>query len=304
MKIPDSELVVQTGRTIAIPKFWRITKLRSLRRWPIISGTILFSIVSFAILGTFVVSTDPEAVSLRHITDPPMWLDGGSSEFPLGTDSLGRDVFSRLVFGARISLIVALVALISGITIGTMLGLIAGWFGGMVDEIITRIVDVWLGFPFILVALVVSLAVGRGFGTLIFLLATLAWTPFVRQVRGEVLTLKSRDYVLLSQTLGASTFRIMRKHLLPGVSNTVVVVATFQTASLILVEAFLSFLGAGIPAPAPAWGNMIAEGRGYLQDAWWISVFPGLAILLTTASLSFLGDWIRDFTDPQLKQLD
>lgn len=291
----------QLSKFVSVPRHLRF---QSLRRWPILSATILSLIVLFAIFGSFIAPANPELISLRNIMEPPMWAAGGSSEFPLGTDTLGRDVLSRLLFGARISLIVAVVSIVSGITIGTSLGLIAGWFGGIVDEIITRFVDVWLGFPFILVALVVSLAVGQGFGTLIFLLATLAWTPFVRQVRGEILTLKTKDYVLVSQTMGASTFRIMRKHLLPGVLNTVVVVATFQTASLILVEAFLSFLGAGIPPPTPAWGNMIAEGRGYLQDAWWISVFPGMAILLTAASLSFLGDWIRDFTDPRLRQLE
>ncbi len=273
-----------------------------LRRWPLISGVILTVLVSMAVFAPLIAPADPEGFSLRNINVPPMWQQGGSGEHILGTDTLGRDVLSRLIFGARVSMMVAAVSLVSGVLIGTALGLLAGWFGGIVDEMITRLVDVWMGMPFILVALVISLALGSGLRTIILLLALLAWTPFVRQVRAEVLTLKSREYVLAAQVSGASTLRIMVVHLLPGVMNTIIVIATFRIASLILVEAFLSFLGAGIPPPTPAWGNMIAEGRNFLQDAWWLSFFPGVAILLTAASLSFLGDWIRDFTDPRLRQ--
>lgn len=273
-----------------------------LRKWPMVSGVILTTLVLLAVFAPLLAPADPERHSLRNINVPPMWQQGGSGEHVLGTDPLGRDVLSRLIFGARVSMMVAAVSLVSGVLIGTALGLLAGWFGGIIDEMITRLVDVWMGMPFILVALVISLALGSGLKTIILLLALLAWTPFVRQVRAEVLTLKSREYVLAAQVSGASTLRIMVVHLLPGVMNTIIVIATFRIASLILVEAFLSFLGAGIPPPTPAWGNMIAEGRNFLQDAWWLSFFPGVAILLTAASLSFLGDWIRDFTDPRLRQ--
>lgn len=226
-----------------------------------------------------------------------------TSDHILGGDNIGRDLLSRMIHGARVSLIVVAVALTSGLLVGVSMGLVAGWFGGLTDEIIMRITDVWLGMPFILVAIVVVIAIGQTFIILIGLLALLSWTPFVRNVRGEVLSLKTRDYVSLAKVAGASTFRIMIWHLLPGVINTVIVIATLRVGQLILTEAILSYLGAGIPPPTPAWGAMVNDGRSYIQDAWWISFFPGMCIFLVVMSLNFLGDWMRDRFDPRLRQL-
>ena len=289
--------------------------LRFFRRWPVISGIILTTMIFVAIFAPLVSAGDPEEANLRHRNYPPFFQDSAADAYQiekgreeanyfLGTDQLGRDLWSRLAYGARISLSVAAVSLVSGILIGTALGLIAGYYGGLVDELITRFVDVWLGLPFILIALVIAMVLGTSFITVFILLALLAWTGFVRQVRAEVLTLKNREYVFSAQIAGASVARILIRHLLPGVINTVIVIATFRIGQLILVEAFLSFLGAGIPPPTPTWGAMIADGRGYLRDAWWISVFPGVAILLTVASMSFFGDWLRDRLDPRLRQVD
>ena len=183
------------------------------------------------------------------------------------------------------------------------MGLVAGYFGGFVDEIIMRITDVWLGLPFILIAIVVVIALGQTMTILLMLLALLAWTAFVRNVRGEVLSLKTRDYVALAKVAGASTFRILIWHILPGVLNTIIVIATLRVGQLILTEAILSYLGAGIPPPTPAWGAMVADGRSFINDAWWISFFPGVAIFLIVMSLNFLGDWMRDRFDPRLRQL-
>ena len=221
----------------------------------------------------------------------------------LGGDNIGRDLLSRIIHGARVSIVVVAIALSSGLLVGVSMGLVAGWFGGMIDEIIMRITDIWLGLPFILVAIVVVIAIGQTFIILIGLLALLSWTPFVRNVRGEVLSLKTRDYVSLAKVAGASTFRIMVWHLLPGVLNTTIVIATLRVGQLILTEAILSYLGAGIPPPTPAWGAMVNDGRNFIQDAWWISFFPGVCIFLVVMSLNFLGDWMRDKFDPRLRQL-
>ena len=227
----------------------------------------------------------------------------GSTNFLLGTDHLGRDVLSRIIFGARISLIVAAITLLVGGTIGTTLGLAAGYFGGWVDELIMRIVDIFLALPLVLVALVLVVAVGQSFFIIIVVLVLFIWVRFARQIRGEVLQLKNMDYVALAKVAGASTPRILFFHLLPGVVNTLIVVATLQVSIVILVEATLSFLGAGVPPPTPAWGSMVADGRGFLANAWWISTMPGVAILLTVLSLNLFGDWLRDTLDPRLRQL-
>ena len=228
---------------------------------------------------------------------------GGSTEFLLGTDHLGRDLLSRVIFGARISLIVSLVTLGVGGILGVILGLMAGWYGGWTDEFLMRLVDIILSLPLILVALVLVVAVGQSLEIIVVVLALWIWPRFARMVRGEVLQLKTMDYVALARVSGASTTRILIKHLFPGTINTLIVVATLQVGIVILVEATLSFLGAGVPPPEPAWGSMVADGRDRLTDAWWIATVPGIAILLTVMSLNLFGDWLRDRLDPRLRQI-
>ncbi len=230
--------------------------------------------------------------------------EGGRSQYLLGTDDLGRDVLSRIIFGARISLIIAAVTLGIGGAIGTSLGLIAGYFGGLIDEVLMRIVDIFLALPLVLVALVLVVSVGQSFFIITVVLVLFIWVRFARQIRGEVLQLKTMDYVSLAKVAGASAPRILFVHLFPGVINTLIVVATLQVSIVILVESTLSFLGAGVPPPTPAWGSMVADGRDFLADAWWISTMPGIAILLTVLSLNLFGDWLRDRLDPKLRQLN
>ena len=227
---------------------------------------------------------------------------GGSTKFLLGTDHLGRDMLSRIIHGARISLILAGITLGVGGFIGTSLGLAAGYFGGWVDELVMRIVDIFLALPLVLVALVLVVALGASFSLIVFVLVLFIWVRFARQVRGEVLMIKTMDYVSLAKISGASTPRVLFIHLLPGVVNTLIVVATLQVSIVILAESTLSFLGAGVPPPTPAWGSMVANGRDVLKDAWWISTMPGVAILLTVMSLNLFGDWLRDTLDPRLRQ--
>ena len=233
-----------------------------------------------------------------------MWQEGGSSTYILGADLQGRDILSRIIFGARITLVVAAVTLGIGGGLGVLLGLISGWYGGWVDEVMMRLVDLILAIPLILVALVLVVAIGQSFEMIIGVLAVWIWPRFARMVRGEVLQLKTLDYVSLARVAGASTPRILIKHLLPGTTNTIIVIATLQVGIVILVEAGLSFVGAGVPPPEPAWGSMVADGRDQMADAWWVAAMPGLAILLTVMPLNFFGDWLRDRLDPKLRQIE
>ncbi len=286
---------------------WRIQQVS--RRYPILPVTILSVMAIFAIFAPILAPNDPIKQTLRHQYIPPVWASEqrqereiSATDLIMGTDNLGRDIFSRIIYGARISLMVAVVSLASGILIGTTLGLIAGWYGGIADEIIARIVDIWYALPFLLVALVIVIVLGQSLQVMMFILFLTAWSPFVRNVRAEVMTLKTRDYVSLARVAGASPFYIMYKHILPGVFNTIVVIATLSVGGLILAEATLTFLGAGLPSNIPAWGLMVGEGQNEIRRAWWISVWPGLAIFLTVMSLNFFGDWLRDRWDPRLRQ--
>ena len=229
----------------------------------------------------------------------------GTTRFLLGTDHLGRDVLSRVIYGARISLIVSLITLAVGGSIGVVMGLAAGWYGGFMDEFLMRLVDIKLAIPLILIALVLVITLGQSLWIIVTVLCLFIWPRFARQVRGEVLQLKHMDYVSLAKVSGASTARILFIHIFPGTINTLIVVATLQVGIVILLESTLSFLGAGVPPPTPAWGSMVSDGRDKLAGGvWWISTFPGVAIMLTVMSLNLFGDWLRDTLDPRLRQLE
>ena len=284
--------------------------LESFRRYPIISVVIIGTLLVVGIFAPFITTHDPDYGQLRAKIAPPFWNTAWYDENPrvetrflLGADGVGRDIFSRMVDGARISLIVMAVSLASGMFIGTTLGLVSGYFGGMIDEIITRIWDIWAAIPFLLIALIIATVVGNSLEIVIGLLAMVSWSSFVRNVRAETFTLRERDYVAQAKIAGASAAKIMWRHILPNTINTVVVIATLRVGGLILAEASLSFLGVGIPKPQATWGNMVADGRAYLSEAWWIAFFPGLAIFLTVMALNFLGDWLRDRWDPRLRQI-
>lgn len=228
---------------------------------------------------------------------------GGSMEYPLGTDKQGRDILSRIMHGARISLMVSSLAILLGGGLGTLLGMLAAYRGGKTDAIIMRIVDIKLAFPSILLALVLVAAIGAGFTTVIVVIAVLLWARYARVVRGEALAIKQQDFIDRARVSGASNSRIMMKHIFPNLVNTVVVLATLEVGHVIILESTLSFLGAGIPAPTPAWGVMVADGRDLITTAWWIFLFPCLAIVLTVLSMNLLGDWLRDKLDPKLRNV-
>ena len=237
---------------------------------------------------------------IEVFTRPP-----GSSKFLLGTDHLGRDVLSRVIYGARISLLVSIITLLVGGSIGITMGLVAGYYGGFIDEFLMRLVDIKLAIPLILIALVLVITLGQSLWIIVTVLCLFIWPRFARQVRGEVLQLKHMDYVSLAKVSGASTARILFIHIFPGTINTLIVVSTLQVGIVILLESTLSFLGAGVPPPTPAWGSMVADGRDKLAGGvWWISTFPGVAIMLTVMSLNWFGDWLRDTLDPRLRQLE
>ncbi|MDP3061952.1 MAG: ABC transporter permease [Chloroflexota bacterium] len=274
-----------------------------MRRWPVIPLVILAGLVVMGLFAPQLAPRDPFEGSILDRHTPPFWYAEGTSKFPLGTDHAGRDILSRVIYGARISLMVAAISITSGFIVGTAIGVISGYLGGWWDEIIMRIVDIWYSLPFLMVALVVVIIFSQSLEIVLALLAMLAWAGFVRVVRAHTLTLKSMDYIALARVAGAGAPRIIARHIVPTVINTSVVVATLNVGSLIIAEATLSFLGAGIPAPTPAWGTMVAEGRNYVSTAWWQAVFPGTAIFLVVMSLNFLGDWLRDKLDPRLRQL-
>lgn len=282
----------------------RIAKAyQSFRRWPFIPVAIAVLLVVVAIFAELVAPHDPLEGDTYDRNEPPVWAEEGSPKFLLGTDHIGRDILSRMIFGARVSLIVAVTVLVAGAALGTLVGLVAGYMGGLVDEALMRLVDFVFALPFIVVALVASVVWGASLELVIILLSLFTWAPFARQVRAESLQLKTMDYVALARVAGASGFRITVRHILPGVVNTVMVLSSLQVGSLILTESVLSFLGVGIPPPQPSWGSMVSEGRQYISTAWWISFFPGFAILLIVFSMNFFGDWLRDKLDPRLRQI-
>ena len=284
------------------PAGWRLAG-EFVREWPIVPGALVALLIIAAVAAPWISPHDPLRGDLFKSGLPPVWDERGDSSHLLGTDIQGRDVLSRVIYGARISLIVAAVVLTTGGIVGTIVGIVAGYYGGQVDEVLMRIVDFTLAVPFLLIALVVVIVFEQSLTVLMTLLAIFSWGGFARQIRAETLSLKTRDYVAQGQVMGATTFRIMFRHIFPGVVNTLIVVSTLRVGSLILSLSILSYLGAGIRPPTAEWGLMVAQGRSYISVEWWITFFPGMAIFLTVFAMNFLGDWLRDRFDPHLRQL-
>ena len=282
-----------------------MTVFEFLRRYPVIPIFIVALLLFTAVAEAWLLPHNPERADLRVRHTPPFWMEdeNASISYFIGTDALGRDVLSKIIAGARITVLVVVAAVGTGVIVGTTIGLVAGYFGGIVDDIVMRIVDAWNILPGLLIILVVVLVLEQSLETLIIVLAMISWPGAVRLVRAETLSLKNREYVSLARVAGASNARIMVRHILPGVVNIVIVTATLGTGNIILLEASLSYLGAGIPPPEPSWGRMISEERQYIDAAWWTSLFPGLVIAMVVMSGNFLGDWFRDRVDPTLRQL-
>jgi peptide/nickel transport system permease protein len=258
--------------------------------------------VVLAILAPQVAPYDPLEVDLKARLQPPNLLSGGGSiSHPLGTDGIGRDMLSRLLYGARVSLLVGLGTVLIGGTLGSILGLLSGYRGGIVNNTIMGMADLQLSFPFLLLGILMMAIVGPGTGNVILVLALIVWVPFARIVCGQVLSLREKEFVLAAKAIGAGTARLLFRHLLPNTVSAITVIATLQLARAIVVESALSFLGLGVKPPEPSWGVMLADGRQYIGTAWWVAALPGMAILLTCLSANILGDWARDVLDPTLR---
>jgi peptide/nickel transport system permease protein len=270
---------------------------------PWFSLTILGALVVAAVFAVFLAPQSPTEGDITAKLIPPMWMERGSAEHPLGTDRFGRDVLSRIIYGSRISLLVSLMAIVVSGTLGTLVGLVSGYRGGLTDVILMRLTDIALSLPTILIAVVLVAVSEPSFRNVILVIALLLWPRFARQIRGETLGIKEQDFVALAVVAGRSSAWIIARHILPNVTPTLLVISTLQVGYVILLEGTLSFLGVGVPPPNPAWGLMIADGRGFLATAWWITLFPGLAMLLTVLAVNLMGDWLRDHLDPRLRQL-
>jgi peptide/nickel transport system permease protein len=281
----------------------RFASLR-LGNFPLIPALILGVIALVAIFANLLAPHNPEIGSLTARFRPPFWQTGGSTKYLLGTDQLGRDVLSRLIFGARVSMVVGFTAVIFAGTVGTTLGIVSGYLGGWVDQVIMRLTDSWLALPPLMFAIFLAAIVGPSMWNIVIILGLVYWTRYARVIRGEVLSLKEREFVRLAIVAGCSKWTIMRRHILPNVINSAIVIGTLMLGVVIITEATLSFLGVGVPPPEPAWGLMLSDGKQSLMvGRWWLSVLPGVCIMLMVLSANLLGDWLRVKFDPQLRQL-
>ena len=277
---------------------------RRLSSYPVVPLTIIALMVLIALGADVLAPHNPEVGALGMRFRPPVWQAGGSATHLLGTDHLGRDVLSRLLFGARVSLVVGFTAVIVAGLLGIALGITAGYLGGWVDEVIMRLTDTWLALPALTFAIFLAAVLGPSELNIIIVLSCVYWTRYARVIRGEVLSLKEREFVRLAIIAGCSRLTIMRRHILPNVLNSAIVLATLMLGVVIVSEAALSFLGVGVPPPKPAWGLMLADGKkGLMAGYWWLTVFPGVCIVLMVLAANLLGDWLRVKLDPQLRQL-
>ena len=290
--------VVRSGQSIK-----RVYSALNRRKPPKIALVILVFMLFIGAFGPMLAPMDPHTGKLGDSLTPPFWLSGGSFEFPLGTDFFGRDLLSRILDGARITMGTALVALVGSAFIGVTVGLISGYYAGWVDALVMRMVDFMLAMPGLLLALVLIAAMGPSLKAVVLAVMVSGWVAYARYVRGDVLAQREREYITAAIAIGCGAPRIMFRHLFPNVLATVMVIATLQTGGFILLVASLSFLGVGVPKPTSAWGSMIADGREFLLSSAWVSIMPGVAISLLIVSLNLVGDWMRDTFDPRLRNL-
>jgi peptide/nickel transport system permease protein len=291
------------SRAASLTVAWRFAALR-IEGFPWIPSAILGTIALVAIFANVLAPYNPEIGVLGDRFRPPAWQYGGSEAHLLGTDHVGRDVLSRLIFGARVSMVVGFTAVIVAGILGTTLGILSGYLGGWVDQVIMRVTDTWLALPALTFAIFLAAVVGPSEMNIVIILGAVYWTRYARVIRGEVLSLRERDFVRLAIVAGCSKRTIMRRHILPNVLNSAIVLGTLMLGVVIVTEAALSFLGVGVPPPKPAWGLMLADGKkGLMAGYWWLTVLPGICIMLMVLSANLLGDWLRVKLDPQLRQL-
>ncbi|UTR12756.1 ABC transporter permease [Evansella sp. LMS18] len=260
---------------------------------------IVLAMVFIAVFADFLAPHDPAQINAANMTMPPFWLEGGSTTHILGTDSLGRDLLSRIIYGSQVSLLVGVSAVVLAGIIGVTVGLIAGFYGGIIDNVLMRLVDSFLAIPNILFALVILSVFGPSVITLIIVLGVTNWVNYARLVRGEVLSIKEREFVKAARSIGVRNNKIIMRHLLPNVISAFIVISTLSVATTIILEASLSFLGLGIQPPTVSWGGILSDGRDYLATSWWVATFPGVMITITVLGIIFLGDWLRDVLDPR-----
>ncbi|MEJ2166863.1 MAG: ABC transporter permease [Desulfobacterales bacterium] len=268
-----------------------------------IPAMIALLIVVVAVAAPWIAPHGYYEMSLPNKLRPPFWQEGGSLVYPLGTDNLGRDMLSRMIGGTRLSLVASLLSILIGAVIGISLGVVSAYRGGLVDSFLMRICDGFLSFPMILLALILAIVIGPGLETVVLAIGLVVWARYARVIRSEALSIKQRDFVVYARMVKCSDLRIIVRHILPNLMGSILVLATLQMGWAIVVEASLSFIGAGIPPPQPSWGAMVAAGREYIGMAWWLTFFPGMAIAVTVLSFNFLGDWLRDHLDPKMSEL-
>lgn len=277
---------------------------RTLRRADATFAVAVLILMMFAAVSApWLTQYDPKASDLTARLQPPFWAAGGSRAHLLGTDQLGRDVYARFIYGARISLIVGLSTVAISTALGAGAGLIAGYRGGRLDTALMRLADVQLAFPFLILAIAIAAVVGAGLLNVILILGVTGWVTFARLARGQVLSVKEKEYVEAARAVGAGETAVMHRHILPNILSPILVLATASVANNIVVEAALTFLGVGVQPDIPSWGNMLADSRDYLNVAWWMSVFPGAALTLVVLAINLLGDWLRDYLDPTLRNM-
>jgi ABC-type dipeptide/oligopeptide/nickel transport system permease subunit len=294
LKAVDAVAAAPTVAQVSLRRLWRL-------KWGLAATVIMLLIVASAVLAPWLAPFDPLSVNIRHRLAPPAWLEGGTPQHLLGTDQIGRDLLSRMIYGGRVSLIVGVAAVLISASIGVLLGLAAGYLGGRTDWTVMTLVNVTLTFPFVLLALAVIAVLGPSLTNMIFVLGVAGWPIYARVIRAEAMALREREFVVAGRALGMSHVRIMFGQILPNLVSAIIVIGTLQVAQVIILESFLSFLGLGIQPPTPAWGNMLGEGRVYMLNSWWIAAFPGAAIFVTTLVINLMGNALRDWLDPHMK---